>query len=85
MHASGQNRGLRAVGDDPTEEELARDWTLSEADRAEVFACRGDDNRRRFVIQLCSLRSRGVFIEDYASVPRRILGHLSHQPMCGVF
>ena len=33
---------------DPAGEELARDWTLSEADLAEVRPCRGDTNRRRF-------------------------------------
>jgi TnpA family transposase len=33
---------------DPTDEELARDWTLSEADKAEVRRCRGDANRRHF-------------------------------------
>ena len=32
---------------DPSEEELARDFTLSEADKVEVRQCRGDDNRRR--------------------------------------
>jgi hypothetical protein len=32
--------------EEPSEEELARDWTLSEADRVEVLRCRGDDNRR---------------------------------------
>jgi len=39
--------------EDPGEEELARDWTLSEADHGEVLRCHGDDNRRRFAIQLC--------------------------------
>jgi hypothetical protein len=38
---------------DPSEEELARDWALSEADRVEVLRCRGDDTRRRFALQLC--------------------------------
>jgi hypothetical protein len=46
---------------DPSEEELARNWTLSEADRAEVWRCRGDDNRRRFSVQLCVLRQYGCF------------------------
>jgi hypothetical protein len=42
--------------EDLGEEELARNWTLSEADRAQVLRCRGDDNRRRFAVQLCVLR-----------------------------
>jgi hypothetical protein len=32
--------------EDPAEEELARNWTLSPADRVEVLRCRGDNNRR---------------------------------------
>ena len=42
--------------EDPSEEELARGWTLSEDDRTEVLPCRGDDNRRRFALQLCVLK-----------------------------
>ena len=32
----------RTLPKDPSEEELARNWTLSEADRAQVRRCRGD-------------------------------------------
>jgi TnpA family transposase len=65
--------------EDSGEEELARDWTLSEADHGEVLRCRGDDNRRRFAIQLCVLRRYGTFLERYADVPVRILSHLNRQ------
>jgi len=65
--------------EDPTEEELARNWTLSPADRVEVLRCRGDDNRRRFAIQLCVLRLYGRFLGEYAAVPVRILNHISRQ------
>ncbi len=65
--------------EDPGEEELARDWTLSEADHGEVLRCRGDDNRRRFAIQLCVLRQYGTFLDRYAAVPVRILNHLNRQ------
>jgi hypothetical protein len=64
---------------DPADEELARDWTLSEADKAEVRRCRGDTNRRRFALQLCTLRNYGRFLDDYDLVPVRILTHLSRQ------
>ena len=37
-----------ALPEDPTEEELARDSALLEADRVQVLRCRGEDNRRRF-------------------------------------
>ena len=65
--------------EDLGEEELVRDWTLSEADRAQVLRCRGDDNRRRFAIQLCFLRRYGRFLEDFATVPVRILNYISRQ------
>ena len=58
---------------------LARDWTLSAADGAEVQRCRGDANRRRFAVQLCVLRQYGRFLEDYARVPVKILNHLGRQ------
>jgi hypothetical protein len=45
-----QQGGLTSP-EDPIEEELARNWTLSEAGYAEVLRCRGDDNRRRFALQ----------------------------------
>ena len=37
---------------DPSEDELARHWTLSSADFAEIAHCRGPDHRRRFALQL---------------------------------
>ena len=38
--------------EDPSDEELARNWTLSESDRREVLLCRGQENRLRFALQL---------------------------------
>ena len=73
-----RQRGL-SLPEDPSEEELARDWTLSDADRAEVQRCRGDDNRRRFAAQLCVLRQHGRFLDKYGDVPVRILNHLNRQ------
>jgi len=64
---------------DPNEEELARDFSLSEADKVEVRQCRGDDNRRRFTLQLCVLRKYGRFLGSYRQVPVKILTHLSRQ------
>lgn len=54
---------------DPTEEELARDWTLSDADKAEVLRCRGDGHRRSFAVQLCVLRRYGRFLIEYEAIP----------------
>ena len=41
--------------------------------------CRGDTNRRRFALQLCTLRNYGRFLDDYDLIPVRILTHLSRQ------
>jgi hypothetical protein len=46
---------------------------------AKVRRCRGDTNRRRFALQLCTLRNYGRFLDDYDLVPVRILTHLSRQ------
>jgi hypothetical protein len=64
---------------DPMDEELARDWTLSEADMAEVRRSRGEQHRRRFALQLCTLRNTGRFLDDYRSVPLRIINHIGCQ------
>ncbi len=64
---------------DPGEEELARDFSLSEADKVEVRQCRGDDNRRRFALQLCVVRKHGRFLDSYRQVPIKILTHLGRQ------
>lgn len=45
----------------------------------EVRRCRGDDNRRRFALQLCTLRTYGRFLDPAPSVPLTILTHLNRQ------
>jgi TnpA family transposase len=65
---------------DPTDEELARDWLLSELDLVEVRRCRSDDKRHSFAIQLCTLRAYGQFLgQDYDVVPIRIVNHVGRQ------
>jgi len=64
---------------DPSDEEIARDWTLTTDDRAEVLRCRGDGNRHRFAVQLCALRASGRFVDDFATMPVRIANHVGHQ------
>lgn len=64
---------------DPSDEELARDWSLSGTDLEEVRRCRGDDNRHRFAVQLCALRVLGHFIDDVTAVPVRIANHVGRQ------
>lgn len=65
---------------DPSDEELARDWTLSAEDRREVLRPGRDNaNRHRFAFQLCALRALGRFVDDVSQVPVRITNHLGHQ------
>ena len=64
---------------DPSEDELARHWSLTPADLAVIAACRGADQRRRFALQLCMLRAHGRFLDDYRHAPIKIVNHLSRQ------
>jgi TnpA family transposase len=77
--SSHVRRHLLVLPEDPTDEELARHWTLSEADKREVRRCRGEDNRRRFALQLCALRTYGRFVPNHATVPVRLLNYLGRQ------
>ena len=74
-----RRRNPVALPADPSDEELARGWTLSAADTAEVLRCRGDDSRLRFALQLCTLRQYGRFLVEYEAVPVRIVNHLGRQ------
>ena len=69
------HRPVLVLPEDPSDDELLRHWTLSEADRREVLRCRGDDNRRRFALQLCALRLFGRFVPNHTAVPVRILNY----------
>ncbi len=65
---------------DPSDEELARDWTLTPTDLAEVRRCRGVGNRHSFALQLCTVRRFGRFLgEDFSAVPVRIMNHIGLQ------
>jgi hypothetical protein len=79
LRPSAARRPDLTLPEDPSEEELARNWSLSQADNAQVVRCRGDDNCRRFALQICALRQYGRFLEDYSYVPVRILNHINRQ------
>ena len=68
-----------ALPTEPTEDELAKHWSLTAADITEIGRCRGDDHRRRYALQLCVLRTYGRFLDDYRQAPLRIVNHLSRQ------
>ena len=73
------SRGYPTFPLDPSDEELARDWTLTVEDLVEIRRCRGEDNRHRFALQLCALRALGRFADDCESVPVRVVNHLGAQ------
>jgi TnpA family transposase len=65
--------------EDPSPEDLAQAWTLSDRDKAEVLRCRGDAQRRRFAVQLCTLRLYGRFLPEAVAAPVAITNHLARQ------
>jgi Domain of unknown function (DUF4158) len=76
--AAAQSRRL-PIPADPSEDELARHWSLSPADLAVIAECRSPDHRRRFALQLCVMRTHGCFLDDYHRAPIKIVSHLSRQ------
>jgi TnpA family transposase len=77
--AATQTRRRMALPVDPSEDELARHWSLTPADLAVIATCRGGDHRRRFALQLCILRVHGRLLNDYRHAPIKIVNHLSCQ------
>ena len=74
---------------DPSEEELVRDWTLSESDLGEIRRCRGAGNRLRFALRFPivplpgggTARFQPLHVEDLARAVRAAL----FGTMSGVF
>jgi hypothetical protein len=64
---------------DPSAEELVQYWTLSARDKAEVSTCRGEAPRRRFAVQLCTLRLYGRFLPKAVAAPVAITNYLAQQ------
>ncbi|WP_217358044.1 DUF4158 domain-containing protein [Alteromonas pelagimontana] len=63
---------------DFSDEEMARDWTLSEADQKEVNRYR--TNSRPFIaIQLCAVRLYGRFLVEVNDLSPRIVSYLNSQ------
>lgn len=64
---------------DTGENALARCWTLTSQDVAEVLRARGAEHRLRCAVQLCTLRVTGRFVADYRRVPPEAVNHLARQ------
>lgn len=63
---------------DLSDEEMTRDWTLSEADKREVNRYR--TNSRVFIaIQLCAVRLYGRFLVEVNDLSPRIVSYLNSQ------
>ncbi len=63
---------------DLSDEEIAMDWTLSEADRVEIGQYR--KNSRLFIaIQLCAVRLYGRFVAEANNLSPRIVSYLNTQ------
>lgn len=65
--------------ENPSHEELAQYWTLSAQDHVEVMRCRSDPTRRRFAVQLCTLRAYGRFLPEATSAPVAMTNYLARQ------
>ena len=63
----------------PSDDELAFDWTLSMRDLEFILAHRGPENLCRLAVQLCVLRKYGRFLNSYTHVSPGILGYLCRQ------
>lgn len=74
-----QRRNPIVLPADASEEDLAQSWTLSGVDKREALRCRGEAQRRRFAVQLCTLAAYGRFLRPQDEVPVGILNHVSWQ------
>jgi hypothetical protein len=61
-----------------SDEEMARDWILSEEDRAEIGKHR-KSSRLFIAIQLCAVRLYGRFLNGLHDLSPRIVNYLNHQ------
>jgi len=71
------SRRARSTSTSEGTELLAADWSLSDKEQEAALRHRGPANRLGFAVQLCALRRRGRFIEDYRLVPSTVLGYLA--------
>lgn len=65
--------------EEPTRPELERFFFLDDEDRKLIAKRRGDHNRLGFVLQMCTVRYIGLFLEDPLAVPWPVVEHVATQ------
>jgi TnpA family transposase len=73
-------RRYARYNNDPSPEQLAQYFTLTEADRT-LIALRTNESRTRFgmAVQLCSLRFLSTILKDFQNVPNVVLQTIARQ------
>lgn len=77
IFSSAESASLLAIPE--AEEDLVRQYTLSERDMAIICQRRGDHNRLGFAVQLCYLRYPGVVVPTNGNPPGRLLSFIGRQ------
>lgn len=62
-----------------TVEDLGQDWALDSNDIELALSARGELNRLRLAIEICSLRTTGGFVVDWSRVPMLVVNHIARQ------
>ncbi|USK32093.1 DUF4158 domain-containing protein [Bacillus sp. F19] len=74
-----QRLELVRIPENISEQELGRNFTLSDFDLELIKNRRRDYNRLGFAIQLCVLRFPGWSLNDVEPIPRKVLQHVARQ------